>query len=222
MLSAKARQARQSKRDATRERLLDAAQPLLLKHGLVGVSVEDLTTAAGLSRGAFYWSFDNKEQLALQLMERRAQRQLEDLPTHVAAADGARMSSFDQWIVRSMLAGREWFALEMEVLFIAGRSELGAALAVAYRRSMAEFEDVLAEHCQGLGIEASMPMAELARLTIGLANGLALQAHIDPDLDVATLLVAGVNRLLSADVLPPPETTVPAAAPRSRRSPATK
>jgi TetR/AcrR family transcriptional regulator, transcriptional repressor for nem operon len=61
-------------RDAsdTRQRILDAAKGLVLERGYAGTSVDDIHTAAGVSRGTFFYHFPSKDDLARALMERHA------------------------------------------------------------------------------------------------------------------------------------------------------
>ena len=61
---------REQSRDQTRQRLLDAARGVFMKDGFAAASLEDITAAAGYTRGAFYSNFGSKLQLLLELLER--------------------------------------------------------------------------------------------------------------------------------------------------------
>lgn len=52
-----------------RERLLDAGVEHVRARGLAGTSVDDLCTAAGVTKGAFFHHFDSKEAYAVALAE---------------------------------------------------------------------------------------------------------------------------------------------------------
>ena len=54
----------------TRERLLDAAQKLVLSKGFTATSVDDICTRAKLTKGSFFHYFDSKDALAEALLER--------------------------------------------------------------------------------------------------------------------------------------------------------
>ncbi len=54
----------------TRERILEAAAPLFRRHGIEAVSVDELMSEAGLTRGGFYAHFKSKEALAVEIMGR--------------------------------------------------------------------------------------------------------------------------------------------------------
>jgi AcrR family transcriptional regulator len=57
-------------RDTIRRQLLDAGREHLQTYGIRKTNIEDLTRAAGISKGAFYTFFDSKEELFLEVLER--------------------------------------------------------------------------------------------------------------------------------------------------------
>lgn len=59
---------REEKKLATRQRLLENAQKLLLKQGYASLSVEDITRETGIAKGTFYNYFARKEDLLDELM----------------------------------------------------------------------------------------------------------------------------------------------------------
>lgn len=64
--------ARRTKQEAqeTRNRLLDAAELLFHERGVSRTSLQDIAQAAGVTRGAVYWHFEDKPQLFNAMMER--------------------------------------------------------------------------------------------------------------------------------------------------------
>jgi TetR/AcrR family transcriptional repressor of nem operon len=56
----------------TRERILAAAEPLVLRQGFAGTSLDDILKATGLTKGAFFHHFDGKGDFARALVERYA------------------------------------------------------------------------------------------------------------------------------------------------------
>ncbi len=63
---------RRSKADAeaTRTALLDAAEQLFQARGVSRTSLQDIASAAGTTRGAIYWHFEDKADLFNAMMER--------------------------------------------------------------------------------------------------------------------------------------------------------
>ena len=56
--------------EATRTALLDAAEQLFQARGVSGTSLQDIASAAGTTRGAIYWHFQDKAHLFNAMMER--------------------------------------------------------------------------------------------------------------------------------------------------------
>ena len=72
---------------ATRTRLLDAAQDLVLERGLAGTSVDDVLSAAGSTKGAFFHHFSSKGELGRALVERWAHADADHLERTMARAE---------------------------------------------------------------------------------------------------------------------------------------
>ncbi len=64
--------ARRTKEEAlaTRDRILDTAELLFQQRGVSRTSLHDLATAAGVTRGAIYWHFQDKADLFNAMMAR--------------------------------------------------------------------------------------------------------------------------------------------------------
>lgn len=64
--------ARRTKEDAeaTRDRLLDAAEQVFYERGVSGASLADVANRAGLTRGAVYWHFKDKLDLFGAVVQR--------------------------------------------------------------------------------------------------------------------------------------------------------
>lgn len=54
-----------SKAERTTQYIIETVAPIFSKHGYVGTSMSHLTDATGLTKGAIYGNFENKEALAL-------------------------------------------------------------------------------------------------------------------------------------------------------------
>ena len=70
---------REESRDQTRQRLLESAQKLIASKGLAASSVEDITEAAGYTRGAFYSNFDSKNDLFIELLRADHQKAVDEM-----------------------------------------------------------------------------------------------------------------------------------------------
>ena len=55
---------------ATRDSILDAAEKLFVEQGVSRTTLQHIASAAGVTRGAIYWHFDDKSALFNAMMER--------------------------------------------------------------------------------------------------------------------------------------------------------
>ncbi|MDI6858845.1 MAG: TetR/AcrR family transcriptional regulator [Dehalococcoidia bacterium] len=60
--------AKQQRREQTRARLVEAALGVFALHGYDHATVEEISLAAGHSKGAYYFHFDSKEAIFLELL----------------------------------------------------------------------------------------------------------------------------------------------------------
>lgn len=67
----------QNRAEATRERILDAAKSIVMDKGFAGTSIDDVIAKAGMTKGAFFYHFKGKADLARELVRRYAVGDLE-------------------------------------------------------------------------------------------------------------------------------------------------
>ncbi|WP_214465460.1 TetR/AcrR family transcriptional regulator [Microbacterium flavescens] len=79
------------RREATRQKLLDAAAQVFAEVGLDAASVEAVCDRAGFTRGAFYSNFETKDELFLELAARVSRERVSAVRARVAELerDGA-------------------------------------------------------------------------------------------------------------------------------------
>ena len=70
-MKARKRLSRQESMEATRARLIEAAERTFIRKGFDDASVEEISETAGFSRGAFYSNFENKDEVFLAVVDRR-------------------------------------------------------------------------------------------------------------------------------------------------------
>lgn len=72
---------------ATRNRILDSAERLVLEHGFGATSVDAVIAASKSSKGAFFHHFASKDDLGRALVARYAAADIEHLERYMAAAE---------------------------------------------------------------------------------------------------------------------------------------
>lgn len=126
-----------ARRQATRDRLLEAATETFAKEGFQGASVESICTRAGFTRGAFYSNFESKEELFLALLEREYVRRAKDLESKTQELAPSLRESQGRidaeqaadYIADFLLPHGDaiaWYVLETEFALLAMRDPEGA------------------------------------------------------------------------------------------------
>jgi AcrR family transcriptional regulator len=171
-------------REETRQRLFEAAAAAFAEHGIGGASVEAITAAGGLTRGAFYSNFADKDELITAMLadhiEQTVRRNLELLARHrdpdsfVAALAAADRTEQDP-LGRSPL-------LHLELVLYAARAaerrpELAEFLH-ARRRLVVDIVEGT-ELTRNLG--ADIGPDQLAAMLLAMEDGFRLHRLIDPD-----------------------------------------
>lgn len=72
---------------ATRERILDAAEALVLERGFAGTSVDKVVERSGITKGAFFYHFKSKADLGRAFIERYADRDIAHLNATMVRAE---------------------------------------------------------------------------------------------------------------------------------------
>ena len=198
------RPTREERRGRTRAELLDAAARVFAERGFHGASVDEVAASAGYSTGALYSNFSGKEDLFLALLEAQIDRFADELGEAVG----------DESTVDARVAGgaQRWMAfldrepamvqLFMEFWAYAVRNPpVRERLAPRYAAARAVVAGLIERSACDLGLELSMPAAELAKAVDALADGLALQRLVEPAAvpdalfgEVLSLLFAGATR----------------------------
>ncbi len=163
------------RREATREKLLDAAAQVFAEEGLDAASVEAICERAGFTRGAFYSNFDSKDELFLELAGRVARARVASVRERVALLEregGLRIAATDPLaIVEQVLdvSGDDRLAILLmsEIRIHALRD---TQLAAAYLAQDAEMRGSVAQIITDIGaakaIRFRLPAEDVARLML--------------------------------------------------------
>ncbi|WP_194396436.1 TetR/AcrR family transcriptional regulator [Microbacterium atlanticum] len=157
------------RREATRQKLLDAAAEVFAELGLDAASVEVICERAGFTRGAFYSNFETKDELMLALTERVAGEKIDAVAARVAELQSQGQDLEAGALVRQLLDvafDREHgILLTSEIRTRAMRDPRLAATYVAWQEGMAERVGSFIESlAQSYGFGLRLPATEFAGL----------------------------------------------------------
>lgn len=82
----------------TANRILNQAMKIFLEKGYHGTSIDDITQAAGLTKGALYWHFKSKEDLLKKLIRKYEKGFLDNLIHAVTEVKGRASDKFEKYV----------------------------------------------------------------------------------------------------------------------------
>jgi TetR/AcrR family transcriptional regulator, repressor for uid operon len=164
-----------------RRKLIDAARRCVAARGFQSLTVDDVCAEAGVSKGAFYIYFNQKQDLLLALLDDEAAA-IEEV---MQALNDARMSGVE----RLRRFARAMIERGVDPAGVQIRADLWAEMSSnpAVRQKWVtvtrERRAVLKSWIEG-GVEsgelASIPANALAAILLALGDGLLLHAGLDP------------------------------------------
>jgi AcrR family transcriptional regulator len=202
------RRTQAERRQQTREGLVAAASRVFAKNGFQGSSLDAVAEEAGFSRGAVYYNFADKEELFLELLDRRCAERARDIREVFASGgdDIARTAEQAQFAARealeAMIGDPEWRALYLEFLAHAARDESFRSAFARRTDEMREaLEEVVVERAalvdeHALGMTPQELAVVIDALSVGLWSHHMLHGSraVSPDLfsQAIGLIVEGV------------------------------
>jgi AcrR family transcriptional regulator len=202
------RKTQAERREETREQVLAAAARVFAKRGFHATSLDAIAEEAGFSRGAVYYNFSDKEELFLELLDRRCAERAQDLrkvfgdtPQDDVQATSQQAQVAAQHALDAMTGDPEWRALYLEFLAHAARDS-------AFRKRFSKrtdemrsaLEEVVVDRTRAVHGALGMEPQQLAVVIDAL--GIGLWAHhmlhgsraVPPDLfsKALALLVDGI------------------------------
>src|SRR5713226_5145363 len=178
-LDSRRRQPKGDKRDRTRAKLLEAARSLIREKGYEHTTLEAIAERAGMTTGAIYGNFKNRDELFISLgqtywapIKPRVQPGATFLEIMRALTDATLMAIPDRSAAAfGRLTGLAYTLTHEELRAkVAEFTALSYALGEQWLRSVTKEEDL------------PMPPSHLVRVIHALAEGLVFQRLLTPEL----------------------------------------
>ena len=168
------------RRPLTVTALLDAAMELFAEQGYGATSIPEICARAGLTKGAFYSNFANKDALFLALLDRSWARRAEWIRRAMAAGRELVAASGRRRAVPDLVVDRQWTLVSAEFSLHAIRRPDVARLLVEHeRRARSELALLVTEALESAGRVPTLPVDELARMIVAVSEGNDIQALTD-------------------------------------------
>jgi AcrR family transcriptional regulator len=192
---------REDKRRANQGRILQAARKVFAQHGYHGATIGEIADEAGLSNGAVYYNFANKEDLFLALLDEWRTELIGDIETAVGRPGTAEPEhSFQdemRYVIETLKRGREWRLLLFEFVTYAARNpEFRKRFAAGRQNFKAALASALADRIAAHHLQPAASPGQLAVLVIALVNGLAMDELTEPGGIPDDLLATALQALM--------------------------
>jgi len=188
------------RRAETRGRLLEAAFEVFAAKGFGLVRIDDVCTAAGYTRGAFYSNFDSIDELFFALYDERAAiiaAQVADALDDFAG-DAPSIQAVIERTAATLLLDRDWLLIKTDFLLYAARNPTVATRLAAHRD---ELRGAIQARLEAAGERIGPDVAAAARAVVAAYDGVTVQLLVDGDVAAAR---AWLTRLLTALLVPTP------------------
>ena len=182
------------RREATRERLVEAARELLAEIGIQGATVESICERAGFTRGAFYSNYASKDELILDIFGREKVQMIALMQSAVDSEMGgdvdgvpAALRAVDRFLA-AYPRDRRSFLVQLEFVTHGIRER---AVAEVYREvwieTRSDIQRVLERGVELLGGELLVTSEQAVTLLIGAYEMAMRDALLESDSDEADL-----------------------------------
>jgi|SRR5215213_9444905 len=191
--------------DERRARLVDAAIQVMSREGVTHATTRAIVTEAGMTTGAFHYSFFSKEELVLEVMRLLSARAFQAVREQLTSDSNGpevidRMIAAYVDLVASDVARRQLsFELTLHALREPGLREAAVEL---YRSQLDGAEELLKDVARSGRFEWLMPPGKLSRHTLSLIDGITYQWLVTHDDFMARQLRDALASFLHAQIAP--------------------
>ena len=155
----------------TKKTLIRTAQKLIAERGYDNVSIDDITAACGMTKGAFYYSFKSKRDLIYEIERFRFNVLAHDLK----ASDSTGLDRLEEYIVQWSAfldaVTRQWLVQNINAEAVGTGSKEGHT---AFKDDQNFVMSFLQEAVDAGDLGSSMPICETARSIVLTMYGYAV------------------------------------------------
>lgn len=181
--------------NVTRERILSAAMTVFAQKGWQKTALDEVASVAGMTKGAIYWHFRNKNDLFFGLLDARLQRDISPVQNEIQAAislakQGQPLQAMTELFAQAWsrsASDRAWTRLYLEVMSQAQEPEIAQRLANLYEHIWHLSSQFIEAMQQGGLTRQDISPQILAKLWCVIFDGVVATAIANPNLDVREL-----------------------------------
>ena len=174
---------REEKKAQTRERLIEAAATVFAEKGFAATSLDEVADAAGLTKGAVYSNFENKEDLVEAVLKAHQDRQnsISDIATQSPTLE-QRQAVAARLFSRSIAEERDAQLLFLDFAAYALRNPaVYPEFLARHRDGRRRVAQMIEENTPADGLTFKTDADRAALIFEIVANGISIEKLIDPE-----------------------------------------
>jgi AcrR family transcriptional regulator len=195
---------RQERSEATRARLIRAAEKIFARDGFEAARLEEIAAEAGYTRGAFYANFKTKEDIFFALLEGEISSRIDTVERLMKnVSNPADKPMVFREFLFTIAQDRRWSLLSLEFkLFALRHPDVKARLAAMNRRLIRPRVGILQDIAQASGRKLPAPPSAIAVSLSAAINALALEHMVDrgilPEAALKNILASYLDSLIGS------------------------
>lgn len=154
----------------TKEKLLKAGKQLICKKGLANTAIEEITEAAGVSKGTFYTYFKRKEDIIFEL----SKSMFGEILDHAKAFDGDFIGKLTSYMIHfsgyieqgSVRLSQEWVRNVVNSDLVDSQYDKGKL-----QEDLASVHELILFGAENGLLKAEVPAKELSQVVVDLLYG---------------------------------------------------
>lgn len=170
-----------SRAEVRRDEVRKAAYKCFQQAGYHETTVDDICAAAGISKGSFYWNYESKQEVFIDILDSWTREVMDELFEQFedAVRQPDYVDQISSALVRELGRGRRIVPLWLEFTVRARQEkELQASLSKFYRRARTAIAEILRPAAKERLNEEQL--AAVANVVFGAWTGLVMQDLSDP------------------------------------------
>jgi AcrR family transcriptional regulator len=174
----------QERSEATRARLIRAAEKIFARDGFEAAKLEEIAAEAGYTRGAFYANFASKEDLFFALLEGEISSRIHSVEEIMRDLNDPeeKLRAFREFFL-TVCQDRRWSLLALEFkLFAVRHPDVKTRLAAMNRRLVGQKIGILKDIVEGTGRALPISATAAAMSLSAMTNALSLEHMLDRSL----------------------------------------
>lgn len=201
---------RSESRLQTRVKLIESAERVFVRVGFDAASVEQIAAEAGFSRGAFYSNFESKDELFLELLDKKRSETQNELDTIFREKKDAkgRFAAAREWYANQSHE-RTWTVIKTEFSLRALRKRaLRKRLRALWEQELETYSALLDQYFLEAGLTSTESPRTIAVSLLATAQGLGMLSLPNSD-SVLECSIAAIRKLAFERLVPSPSGKVP-------------